>query len=91
MISLDLYKDLLPQTLPDWRKYINNQTKKWSDNITELFNASGKTASLESLKDTISNRVIKQNNFNNIFDKSKTSTLLSLKNAIESKIKSKTQ
>lgn len=60
ILDYEKYKDLFPPSLPDYRPFLNNNRKKWSDNIKDLYAAGGIDLSekdLTSLKHKIAEKV----------------------------------
>lgn len=87
ILDIDFYKEFIPTTLPDWKKYICNNKKKWSENIKDLYLASGyNDLDLDSLKHLIANKVVKDPS-NAVSDKARITSVDSLKGLLESYLK----
>ena len=87
LLKVSFYSDIIPTTLKDWQKYINNKNKKWSDNIKSLYTRSGTVLDLEKLKYQISEKVAK--NPLTALDDSKSSTLEALIGRLETVLNNK--
>lgn len=87
LLKVSFYSDIIPTTLKDWQKYINNKNKKWSDNIKSLYTRSGTILDLEKLKYQISEKVAK--NPLTALDDSKSSTLEALIGRLENVLNNK--
>ena len=76
-----IYTEFLPQSLPDWKRYLHNNKKKWSDNIKDLYSYSGNPLNIEELKEKISDKVSKDPQSS--LDDKKCSTINSLIGKLE--------
>lgn len=81
LLSDDMYIEFIPQSLPDWRRYIKNNKHKWSENINELYARSGIPLDLEDLKNKISKKV--SHNPLTALDDTKSSTIDALIGKLE--------
>ena len=85
LLQVGVYSEFIPTTLEDWKKYINNKKKKWSENIKNLYEKSGVPLNLEELKNKISTKIVE--NPSNVLDRDKSSTINALIGTLETILK----
>ena len=82
LLNIDLYESSIPTTLINWREFVNNKSKKWSDNIKDLYEQSGRNdLDILDLKNKIADIV--ENNIMIAFKENTFSSIESLISLLE--------
>ncbi len=84
-----VYEEFLPTEQPEWKKFINNKNKKWSDNVQELYDHSGKDFNINSIKELIATKILKLQDPTSALHPDRSSTIKYLQAAIENMMKTK--
>ena len=82
LLNVDIYESSIPTTLINWREFVNNKSKKWSDNIKDLYEQSGRNdLDILDLKNKIADIV--ENNITIAFKENTFSSIESLISLLE--------